>query len=170
MRDFTSRLKTIQAAAGGNPAEQTSLIPDASSSPAVAPEPVGQKAQSWPRSEIIAALEKGATSYALTLSLQALSLLANDPSFDAEAGRLVKPAQTGEEWKRAFKTYSRYAEQIAEAGRKQDADAACELFSRAAQEVGDIYSSIAPGDPMAEQLALAVYEALSRLFDAGKVS
>lgn len=176
MRDLSARLKTIQAAAGAQPTEQTALDLTAPA-PAVAPDPVEPKGfdwpadvapVSWPRSEIIAALQKGAASYALTLSLQALADLAHDPGFAAEAVPLAKPTKTGEEWKRAYKTYARYAQPIREAGQKQDVDAACDLFTAASQEVSEIFSGILSGDPMCEQLSLAVYEALSRIYDAGR--
>lgn len=175
MRDLSARFKNIQAAAGARPTEQTALDLAASSTPAGVSDPVEKrgfdwppdvKPIDWPRAEIIAALEKGAASYALTLALQALADLAADPGFATEAVPLAKPTKTGEEWKRAYKTYTRYAPQIIDAGRRNDNDAACDLFGGAAQEVGEIYSSVNPGDPMAEQLALAVYEALSRLYDA----
>lgn len=176
MRDLSARFKAIQAAAGGNPTEQISMDTLTNSAPSAAPAPVEQgkviafpsAPPVWPRADILVALEKGASSYALTLCLQAIADLAGDPSFAAEAVPLAKPAQTGEEWKRAYKTYSRYAPQIIDAGRRNDLDAACDLFGRAAQEVSEIYSCINPGDPMAEQLSLAVYEALSRLYDANK--
>lgn len=176
MRDLSARFKAIQAAAGGDPSEQISMDSLTSNAPAAATDPVEQgkviafpsAPPVWPRADIIAALEKGASSYALTLCLQAIAVLAGDPSFAAEAVPLAKPAQTGEEWKRAYKTYARYAPQIIDAGRRNDLDAACDLFGRAAQEVSEIYSGINAGDPMAEQLSLAVYEALSRLYDAGK--
>lgn len=176
MRDLSARLKTIQAAAGAQPTEQTALDLTAPA-PAVAPDPVEPKGfdwppnvapVSWPRSEIIAALQKGAASYALTLSLQALADLTHDPGFAAEAVPLAKPTKTGEEWKRAYKTYARYAPQLNDAGRRNDNDAACDLFTGASQEVSEIYSATNPGDPMAEQLALAVYEALSRCYDASR--
>ncbi|MGN1307368.1 MAG: hypothetical protein ACI4V3_06845 [Faecousia sp.] len=177
MRDLSARFKAIQAAAGGHPTEQISMDTMIGSTPTVVPEPVERKGFDWPsdvatpvwpRADILAALEKGASSYALTLCLQAIADLAGDPSFAAEALPLAKPAQTGEEWKRAYKTYVRYAPQIIDAGRRNDLDAACDLFSRAAQEVSEIYSDINPGDPMAEQLSIAVYEALSRLYNAGE--
>lgn len=176
MRDLTARLKTIQAAAGSRHSEQISMdaMPAA---PAVAPDPVEEKGFDWPpdiddpvwpREEILAALEQGATSRALTLALQALADLASDPSFADVAIPLTKAADPGEAWKRAYKTYTRYAPQIIAAGHRNDLDAACDLFGRAAQEVSEIYSGIDTGDPMAEQLSLAVYEALSRLYDAHK--
>lgn len=159
MSDLSSRFKAIKAAAGADPTEHKDA-------PAVTPDPVGQKLHDWPRAEILAALEKGASSYALTLALQALADLAADPGFATEAVPLAKPTKTGEEWKRAYKTYTRYAPQIIDAGRRNDNDAACDLFGGAAQEVGEIYSSVNPGDPMAETLAVAVYEALSRCYDS----
>lgn len=169
MRNLSVRLKTIQAAAGAQPTEQTAL----DLAPAVVHDPVEPKGADWPldiqpvwpRSEIIAALQKGATSHAITLSLQALADLTHDPIFAAEAVPLAKPTKTGEEWKRAYKTYARYAPKLIDAGQRNDNDAACNLFSCASQEVGEIYSVINPGDPMTEQLALAVYEALSRCYD-----
>lgn len=159
MSDLSSRFKAIKAAAGADPTEHKDA-------PTVTPDPVGQKLHDWPRAEILAALEKGASSYALTLALQALADLAADPGFATEAVPLAKPTKTGEEWKRAYKTYARYAPQIIDAGRRNDNDAACDLFGGAAQEVGEIYSSVNPGDPMAETLAVAVYEALSRCYDS----
>lgn len=172
MRDLSVRLKTIQAAAGAQPTEQTALDLTATA-PAVAPDPVEPKGVDWPldiqsvlpRSEIITALQKGATSYALALSLQALADLIHDPGFAAEAVPLAKPTKTGEEWKRAYKTYERYAPKLIDAGQRNDNDAACNLFACAFQEVSEIYCVINPGDPMTEQLALAVYEALSRCYD-----
>ena len=168
MRSSLTLLKNIQAAAGGDPSEQLRMDDKPSSAPAVAPNPVEEKLPAWPRAEILAALEKGSTAYALTLSLQALGSLAKDQAFATEAAKLVKPTDPGEAWKRAYKTYARYAKPIKEAGQKQDADAACDLFSRAAEEVGEIFSGIAPGDPMCEQLSLAVYEALGRIYEAGR--
>ena len=159
MSDLSSRFKAIKAAAGADPTEHKDA-------PTVTPDPVGQKPHDWPRAEILAALEKGASSYALTLALQALADLAADPGFATEAVPLAKPTKTGEEWRRAYKTYARYAPQIIDAGRRNDNDAACDLFGGAAQEVGEIYSSVNPGDPMAETLAVAVYEALSRCYDS----
>lgn len=176
MRDLSARLKTIQAAAGAQPTEQTALNLTAHA-PTVAPDPVEPKGfdwppdiapVSWPRAEIIAALQKGATSYALTLSLQALADLTHDPGFASEAVPLAKPSATGEEWKRAYKTYARYAPQLIDVGRRNDNDAACDLFAGASHEVSEIYSATNPGDPMAEQLALAVYEALSRCYNASR--
>lgn len=175
MRDLSARFKAIQAAAGGDPSEQISMDVLTSSAPSATPAPVEGKVISfpsaptvWPRADILAALEKGASSYALTLCLQAIADLTGDQSFAAEAVPLAKPTKTGEEWKRAYKTYARYAPQIIDAGHRNDLDAACDLFERAAQEVSEIYSGINAGDPMAEQLSLAVYEALSRLYDAHK--
>lgn len=176
MRDLSARLKTIQAAAGAQPTEQTTLDLNAPA-PVVAPDPVEPKGFDWPpdiapvrwpRTEIIAALQKGATSYALTLSLQALADLTHDPGFASEAVPLAKQAKTGEEWRRAYKTYTRYAPLLTDAGRRDDNDAACDLSDAALKEVSEIYSIINPGDPMAEQLALAVYEALSRCYDASR--
>lgn len=172
MRDLSARFKGIQAAAGGNPSEQISMDALTSSAPSAAHDPVEQgkviafpsAPPVWPRADILAALEKGASSYALTLCLQAIADLASDPSFAAEAVPLAKPAQTGEEWKRAFRTYSRYAPLLIEAGSRDDYEAACEIASGAAQEVNEIYTLI-PGDPMSEQLALGVYEALSRVYE-----
>lgn len=177
MKDLSSRLRGIQAAAGGFPAEQTALALDASSTSAGAPasapkEPTNEQpttaptpSQAWARAEILDALQKGATSRALVLSLQAISTLAADPAFAAAALPLTRPTSTGEEWKRAYKTYSRYAARLADAGHRQDNDAACELLSAAAQEVSEIYSASSPGDPIAEQLALCVYEALACLYE-----
>lgn len=172
MRDLSARFKAIQAAAGGDPSEQISMDTMTGSAPATAPAPVEQgKVISfpsappvWPRADILAALEKGASSYALTLALQALSDLTQDPAFAEAALSLAQPAKTGEEWKRAFRTYSRYAPLLTEAGSRDDYEAACEIVSGAAQEVSEIYSLI-PGDPMSEQLALGVYEALSRVYE-----
>lgn len=175
MRDLSARFKAIQAAAGGDPSEQISMDELTSSAPSATPAPVEGKVISfpsaptvWPRADILAALEKGASSYALTLCLQAIADLTGDQSFADEAVPLAKPTKTGEEWKRAYKTYVRYAPQVIDAGHRNDLDAACDLFGRAAQEVSEIYSGINAGDPMAEQLSLAVYEALSRLYDAHK--
>lgn len=173
MRDLSARIKAIQAAAGGNPVEQISMDMLTSSNSAADHDPVEQrgvdlppnvKQIDWPRADIIAALEQGASSRALILCLQAVSALSGDPSFAVEAIPLAKPVQTGEAWKRAYRTYSRYAQKIIDAGRRNDLDAACDLFSDAAQEVGGICSEN-PGDPIAEQLAIAVYEALSQLYD-----
>lgn len=172
MRDLSARFKGIQAAAGGDPSEQISMDALTSSAPSSAHDPVEQgkviafpsAPPVWPRADILAALEKGASSYALTLCLQAIADLAGDPSFAAEAVPLAKLAQTGEEWKRAFRTYSRYAPLLIEAGSRDDYEAACEIASGAAQEVNEIYTLI-PGDPMSEQLALGVYEALSRVYE-----
>ena len=161
MRSSLTLLKSIQADTGEAAAKP-------SSTPAVTPNPVEEKLPAWPRAEILAALEKGSSSYALALSLQALGTLAKDQAFADAAAKLTKPTDPGEAWKRAYKTYARYAQPIREAGQKQDADAACDLFSRAAEEVGEIFSGITPGDPMCEQLSLAVYEALSRIYDAGR--
>ena len=175
MRDLSARFKAIQAAAGGDPSEQISMDTLSSSAPSTAPAPVEGKVISfpsappvWPRADILAALEKGASSYALTLCLQAIADLTGDQSFAAEAVPLAKPTKTGEAWKRAYKTYARYAQPIREAGQKQDADAACDLFTAASQEASEIFSGILSGDPMCEQLSLAVYEALSRIYDAGR--
>ena len=161
MRSSLTLLKSIQADTGEAAAKP-------SSTPAVAPNPVEEKLPAWPRAEILAALEKGSTAYALTLSLQALAALAKDQAFGSEAAKLVKPTDPGEAWKRAYKTYARYAQPIREAGQKQDTDAACDLFTAASQEVSEIFSGILSGDPMCEQLSLAVYEALSRVYDAGR--
>lgn len=175
MRDLSARFKAIQAAAGGDPSEQTALDLDTAGAPEVSSEPVEtppalpqQRAVpvSWARAEILAALERGAVSQALPLALQALADVTGDRAFAAEALPLVKPANTGEEWKRAFKTYSRYAPQVIDASSRGDTDTACDLFGGAAREAGEIFSGIIPGDPMAEELALAVYDALSRLYDA----
>lgn len=164
MRSSLTLLKSIQAAAGGNPVEQITMDMLASSTPAVTPNPVEEKLPAWPRAEILAALEKGSSSYALALSLQALGTLAKDQAFADAAAKLIKPTDPGEEWKRAFRTYSRYAPLLTEAGSRDDYEAACEIVSGAAQEVSEIYSLI-PGDPMSEQLALGVYEALSRVYE-----
>lgn len=166
MRSSLTLLKSIQADTGEAAAVQTSMGIKPSSTPAVTPNPVEEKFPAWPRAEILAALEKGSSSYALALSLQALGTLAKDQAFTDEAAKLTKPTDPGEAWKRAYKTYARYVQPIREAGQKQDVDAACELFGGAAQEVGEIYSSVNPGDPMAETLAVAVYEALSRCYDS----
>ena len=168
MRSSLTLLKSIQAAAGGNPVEQITMDMLTSSTPAVTPNPVEEKLPAWPRAEILAALEKGSSSHALALSLQALGTLAKDQAFADAAAKLTKPTDPGEAWKRAYKTYTRYAQPIREAGQKQDTDAACDLFSDAAQEVCGIYSEINSGDPIAEHLAIAVYEALSQLFDMQK--
>lgn len=179
MKDLTDRLKAIQAAAGGDPSEQAALdldiagAPEASSEPVEPPPALPQRRAVpvlWARAEILAALERGAVSQALPLALQALADVTGDRAFAAEALPLVKPANTGEEWKRAFKTYSRYAPQVIDASSRNDTDAACDLFGGAAQEAGEIYSGIVAGDPMAEELALAVYDALARLYDAHRVS
>lgn len=172
MRDLSARFKGIQAAAGNIQTEQTALVMPASS--CSAPDPVEKKGFEWPpevappvwpRDEILVELQKGATSRALTLALQALADLAQDPAFAEAALPLAQAAKTtGEEWKRAFKTYSRYAPLLIEAGSRDDYEAACEIASGAAQEVSEIYTLI-PDDPMAEQLALGVYEALSRVYE-----
>ena len=161
MRSSLTLLKSIQADTGEAAAKP-------SSTPAVTPNPVEEKLSAWPRAEILAALEKGSSSYALALSLQALGTLAKDQVFADAAAKLTKPTDPGEAWKRAYKTYARYAQPIGEAGQKQDADAACDLFTAASQEVSEIFSGILSGDPMCEQLSLAVYEALSRIYDAGR--
>lgn len=174
MRDFSACIKAIQAAAGGKPVEQITMDMLTSSNSAADHDPVEQRGVDpppnvnridWPRADIIAALEKGASSRALLLCLQAISDLSGDPSFAAEAIPLTKAAQTGEAWKRAYRTYSRYAPMIIDAGRRNDMDAACDLFSDAAQDVSGICSE---GDPISEHLAIAVYEALSQLFDMQK--
>lgn len=171
MRDLSARFKGIQAAAGSIQTEQTALVMPASSSSA--PDPVEKKGFEWPpevappvwpRDEILADLQKGSTAHALTLALQALADLTQDPAFAESALPLAQPAKTGEEWKRAFRTYSRYAPLLTEAGSRDDYEAACEIVSGAAQEVNEIYTLI-PGDPMSEQLALGVYEALSRVYE-----
>ena len=168
MRSSLTLLKSIQSDTGEAAAVQTSMEIKPSSTPAVTPNPVEEKPPAWPRAEILAALEKGSSSYALALSLQALGTLAKDQAFADEAAKLTKPTDPGEAWKRAYKTYARYAQPIREAGQKQDVDAACDLFTAASQEVSEIFSGILSGDPMCEQLSLAVYEALSRIYDAGR--
>lgn len=160
MRDLLARFKSIQAAAGAHPTEQTALALDDSSGPL---NPVEAR-PSWPRDEILSALKRGASGEALTLSLQAVSALANDPAFGSEAVALARPVQPGEEWKRAFKTYQRYAQRVIDTGRAGNAEEACKLFADAAKEVSEIYSCVTPFDPMAEQLAMAVYEALTQLY------
>lgn len=173
MRDLSARFKGIQEAAGGNTAEPATLNQAASRTPATVHLPVEQmgfdwppevSAPVWPRDEILADLQKGSTAHALTLALQALADLTQDPAFAESALPLAQPAKTGEEWKRAFRTYSRYAPLLTEAGSRDDYEAACEIVSGAAQEVNEIYTLI-PGDPMSEQLALGVYEALSRVYE-----
>lgn len=168
MRSSLTLLKSIQADTREAAAVQTSIAGKPSGTPAVTPNPVEEKLPAWPRAEILAALEKGSSSYALALSLQALGTLAKDQAFADAAAKLTKPTDPGEAWKRAYKTYARYAQPIREAGQKQDADAACDLFTAASQEVSEIFSGILSGDPMCEQLSLAVYEALSRIYDAGR--
>ena len=168
MRSSLTLLKSIQADTGEAAAVQTSMGIKPSSTPAVTPNPAEEKSPAWPRAEILAALEKGSSSYALALSLQALGTLANDQAFADAAAKLTKPTDPGEAWKRAYKTYARYVQPIREAGQKQDVDAACDLFTAASQEVSEIFSGILSGDPMCEQLSLAVYEALSRIYDAGR--
>ena len=162
MRSTLTLLKSIQADTGEAAANP-------SSTPAVTPNPVEEKLPAWPRAEILAALEKGSSSYALALSLQALGTLAKDQAFADEAAKLNKPTDPGEAWKRAYKTYARFAMPIREAGQKQDVDAACDLFTAASQEVSEIFSGILSGDPMCEQLSLAVYEALSLCYDAHRM-
>ena len=156
MRSSLTLLKSIQADTGEAAAVQTSMEIKPSSTPAVTPNPVEEKPPAWPRAEILAALEKGSSSYAL------------DQAFADAAAKLTKPTDPGEAWKRAYKTYARYVQPIREAGQKQDVDAACDLFTAASQEVSEIFSGILSGDPMCEQLSLAVYEALSRIYDAGR--
>lgn len=168
MSNTLSRILSIQSAAGGMTAEQVSIDMATSTKAAESKrEPVEEGCPAWPRAEIIAALEQGASSKALLLSLQAIAALTGDRAFGAEAQRLASPAQPAEAWKRAWKTWSRYEEQIRAAGRNGDLDTAHQLFDTAGREVCEIFSGIVPGDIMSEQLALAVYEGLSRAWDEG---
>lgn len=163
-----SRFLSIQSAAGGAITEQVSIDMATPTKPTeIKREPVEKSCPAWPRAEIIAALEQGASSKALLLSLQAIVSLTGDRAFGAEAQRLASPAQPAEAWKRAWKTWSRYEDQIRAAGRNDDLDTAHQLFDTAGREVCEIFSGIIPGDIMSEQLALAVYEGLSRAWDEG---
>lgn len=160
------KLYSIQAAASGNPVqERVSAPPPPSAAVSKQTGPVD-----WKRGEILAALECGATSKALLLSLQAITDLTGDQAFGEEATALTKPATASEAWKRAYKTYSRFEKKIREAGRKQDFEEACSLFEEASHEVVEIFLTVGSGDdPMADELGSAVYNALGQVYErAGK--
>lgn len=146
MIDYTARFLDIQRAAGRS-------------------EPVEKEESGWSRDEILACLDRGATTDALRLSLQAIGSLTNDPSFWIEAGGKIAPAKPGEAWRRAYKVYSLHAQKIREAGSALDHDAAAEEFSAAATDTCQIYTLDSDETEIAQELASAVYNALNRIYE-----
>lgn len=110
--------------------------------------------------EILQALEAGASTQALTLSLQLLGK--ENPSFLSRAMKLLRPATPDEAWRMAYRTYTRHRKRILAAASLPPEDA-IPLFQAAAQDCSAIYNI---GGSMARKLALAVCEALEEEYTA----
>lgn len=167
-KDIMDKLFAIQDAANGCATKREGVEETQTPSPLFSRVHMDTPVE-WKRAEILDALKKGATSKALLFSLQAITLLSGDRAFGAEAEALAKPADAGEIWKRAFKTYSRFKSQVEECGRQQDNERACELFGEAVHELAELF--VCPGvgsDPMGDELGSAVYSALSKVYEAAE--
>ena len=167
-KDIMDKLFAIQDAANGC-ATKREGVEEAQTPPPLFSRVHMDTPVEWKRAEILDALKKGATSKALLFSLQAITLITGDRAFGAEAEALAKPADAGEIWKRAFKTYSRFKSQVEECGRQQDNERARELFGEATHELAELF--VCPGvgsDPMGDELGGAVYSALGKVYEAAE--
>lgn len=115
------------------------------------------------KESILQALSAGSTTGALALSLQAIG--AGDPAFLERATQLMQPAAPGEAWRMAFRTFEKRSQEIERAAAQADpAEAALPVFQAAAQECAAIYNT---GSIIAQEIAMAVYEALDKTYKKG---
>lgn len=121
---------------------------------------ISSEASTDQKETILQALSAGSSTGALALSLQAIG--AGDPAFLEKATQLMQPATPGEEWRMAYKTFSRYCGAIEAAAASADpAEAALPVFQAAGLECSAIYNT---GSVIARELALAVLEALDKTY------